>query len=86
MLIFIFILLTLFSASDGRATAKVATAGQNINLCWNRDGNYVAVGNKQDVISVIDLRKMSAHGSNAVVAKKKFLYEVRNIILYWQRK
>lgn len=30
--------------------------GENINLCWSPDGQTIAVGNKEDLITFIDVR------------------------------
>ena len=32
------------------------TAGENINVCWSPDGNTIAVGNKDDLITFIDAK------------------------------
>lgn len=32
--------------------------GENINICWSPDGKYVGVGNKEDLISFIDMRQL----------------------------
>lgn len=34
----------------------VCFAGENINLCWSPDGQTIAVGNKEDLITFIDVR------------------------------
>ncbi|KAJ3193889.1 hypothetical protein HK101_003911 [Irineochytrium annulatum] len=34
----------------------IQTNGENINVCWSPDGRYVAVGNKEDLITIIDPR------------------------------
>jgi THO complex subunit 3 len=38
----------------------INTIGENINITWCPDGNYIAVGNKDDIITVIDARKFKA--------------------------
>nr|WJH19520.1 THO complex subunit 3 [Euglena gracilis] len=38
----------------------VSTVGENINIAWSPDGNYIAVGNKEDVLTMIDARKFKA--------------------------
>eukprot|EP01010_Urceolus_cornutus_P000604 NODE_1122_length_1095_cov_265.391969_g858_i0.p1 GENE.NODE_1122_length_1095_cov_265.391969_g858_i0~~NODE_1122_length_1095_cov_265.391969_g858_i0.p1 ORF type:complete len:326 (-),score=59.08 NODE_1122_length_1095_cov_265.391969_g858_i0:54-1031(-) len=38
----------------------INTIGENINVTWCPDGNYIAVGNKDDIITVIDARKFKA--------------------------
>ncbi|KAI9336783.1 WD40-repeat-containing domain protein [Obelidium mucronatum] len=48
---------------DVRSPAKpktvINTVGENINIAWSPDGNTIAVGNKDDVISFIDPREPS---------------------------
>lgn len=48
-----------FVSHSGPAAAMsaVQTKGENINLAWSPDGNTVAVGNKDDLISFVDVRK-----------------------------
>jgi THO complex subunit 3 len=41
-----------------RAAGKIATTASNINLCWSPDENYLAVNNKMDNLSVLDVRTM----------------------------
>jgi WD40 repeat protein len=38
-------------------TLTLHSAGENINLAWSPNGNEIAVGNSNDVISFIDTRK-----------------------------
>lgn len=59
-----------------RATGKIKGPGQHIYSAWSPDGNYVAVGNKQDIITVLDVRNPS---EGTQVAKNKFSYEVNEI-------
>jgi THO complex subunit 3 len=54
----------------GRNSFEVKSTGENINIAFSPDGQYVAVGNKDDHISVIDTRKRKA------VKRTKFGYEV----------
>ncbi|XP_076345858.1 THO complex 3 homolog tex [Tachypleus tridentatus] len=61
---------------DSRAAKSVAvvqTKGENINICWSPDGNTIAVGNKEDLVSFIDAR------SHKVRADKQFKFEVNEI-------
>ena len=37
-------------------TATVSTPGNNLYLCYAPDGHYVAVGNREDTVAVIDIR------------------------------
>lgn len=44
-------------AKADSAAAVVATPGANINIAYHPTGNYVAVGDKTDTVSVIDTRQ-----------------------------
>lgn len=56
-----------------KCAASVATSGENINVTWSPDGNTIAVGNRDDVISFIDARK------HKVIKTTKFPFEVNEI-------
>jgi len=60
-----------------KAVATINTGGQNINIAWSPDGNNIAVGNKKDVVSIIDARKYK------IVKEHKFAYEVNEMC--WHR-
>jgi THO complex subunit 3 len=49
---------------------KVITPGENINLSWSPNGRYITVGNDDDVITIIDARKLQ------IVHQKKYSYQV----------
>ncbi|EME31787.1 THO complex subunit 3 [Galdieria sulphuraria] len=44
-------------ARNSEPVASVETQGENINLAWSQDGVYCAVGDKDDNLSFIDVRK-----------------------------
>ena len=48
-------------------------SGENINICWSPDGTTIAVGNKEDLITFIDVR---SHRSKA---EEQFKFEVNEI-------
>lgn len=48
-------------------------AGENINICWSPDGQTIAVGNKEDLVSFIDVR------SHKVRTDQQFKFEVNEI-------
>ncbi|KAI8377876.1 WD40-repeat-containing domain protein [Radiomyces spectabilis] len=58
---------------SGKCTAVVQTGGENINICWSPDGNHIAVGDKNDTISIIDTR------TNTTVKTQKHNVEVNEI-------
>ncbi|KAI9090069.1 WD40-repeat-containing domain protein [Phlyctochytrium arcticum] len=53
---------------------KVPTTGENINICWSPDGRYIAVGNKEDVVSFIDPRG----GGDSKSEKKYIWHSIKN--------
>lgn len=46
------------------------TKGENINLCWSPNGQAIVVGNKEDVITIIDTK------SYKIIHEEQFKYEV----------
>lgn len=57
-----------------KAATKLTSLGGNINMAWSPSGNYVAVGNKSDYLSVYDVRTAT------MVKKRKMRFEVRDLI------
>lgn len=53
-------------------------AGENINITWSPDGNTIAVGNKEDLVSFIDVR------AHKIVNDHQFKFEVNE--LTWNNK
>lgn len=45
-----------WDAKKNREITSIPTKGDNINICWSPDGNNVAVGNKDDLVTFIDSR------------------------------
>ena len=46
--------------------------GENINICWSLDGNTIAVGNKDDLVTFVDTKTLET-------TEKKFKFEVNEI-------
>ncbi|KAG0332796.1 hypothetical protein BG004_001095 [Podila humilis] len=46
----------IWDARSAKGVHKIDTSGQNINIAWSPDGQHIAVGNKDDMISIIDTR------------------------------
>ncbi|KAF9896432.1 THO complex subunit 3, partial [Lobosporangium transversale] len=46
----------IWDARSAKSIHKIDTTGQNINISWSPDGQSIAVGNKEDLISFIDTR------------------------------
>jgi THO complex subunit 3 len=57
--------------------STINTKGENINITWSRDGNTIAVGNKEDLITFIDTK------TNKIRAEEKFNFEINEIM--WNR-
>lgn len=51
----------------------LSALGENINICWSPDGQTIAVGNKDDVVTFIDAK---THRSKA---EEQFKFEVNEI-------
>ena len=47
--------------------------GENINICWSPDGQTIAVGNKDDVVTFIDAK------THRPRAEEQFKFEVNEI-------
>lgn len=59
---------------DGNGTCCLSVPpGENINICWSPDGQTIAVGNKDDVVTFIDAK---THRSKA---EEQFKFEVNEI-------
>uniref|UniRef100_A0A8C6R7H2 THO complex 3 n=1 Tax=Nannospalax galili TaxID=1026970 RepID=A0A8C6R7H2_NANGA len=56
-----------------KCIATVNTKGENITICWNPDGQTIAMGNKDDVVTFIDAK---THRSKA---EEQFKFEVNKI-------
>ncbi|ODM93044.1 THO complex subunit 3 [Orchesella cincta] len=46
----------IWDARIQKTTEVFTTKGENINITWSPDGNFIAVGNKEDLITFIDIR------------------------------
>ncbi|XP_054834820.1 THO complex subunit 3-like [Eublepharis macularius] len=56
-----------------KCIATVNTKGENINICWSPDGQTIAVGNKDDVVTFTDAK---THWSKA---EEQFRFEMNEI-------
>jgi THO complex subunit 3 len=64
-------------STAGRCTHTIQTKGENINVCWSPDGQAVAVGNKEDLVTIIDMKTYK------IVREEQFKYEVNE--MSWDR-
>ncbi|KAJ9585200.1 hypothetical protein L9F63_003003 [Diploptera punctata] len=46
----------IWDARSQKCAATIITKGENINITWSPDGNTIAVGNKEDLVTFIDTR------------------------------
>lgn len=54
---------------------KMPTTTFNINIAWSPDSNYIAVGNKSEIVSVMDVR-----GGGALVKRSRFPYLMNEFV------
>lgn len=47
--------------------------GENINITWSPDGRTIAVGNKEDLITFIDMRTLKP------ISEQQFNFEVNEM-------
>jgi len=62
-----------WDAKKNREITSIATKGDNINICWSPDGNNIAVGNKDDLVTFIDARTWKPF------ADEQFKFEVNEL-------
>uniref|UniRef100_A0A0D9XC81 Anaphase-promoting complex subunit 4-like WD40 domain-containing protein n=1 Tax=Leersia perrieri TaxID=77586 RepID=A0A0D9XC81_9ORYZ len=62
----------LWDARSGKGQS-VELTGENINITYKHGGTYLAVGNKEDELTIVDVRKLKA------LHKFKFNYEINEI-------
>ncbi len=63
----------LWDARSGKCVAPIDTPGENINISWAPDGQTIAVGNKEDVVTFIETRMCK------IRTQKEFKFEVNEI-------
>jgi len=63
----------LWDTRTGKSISTVNTKGENINICWSPDGKTIAVGNKEDLVTFIDVKTMKTQSS------QQFKVEVNEI-------
>ena len=54
----------LWDVRSSRSSGKISSVGGHINITWSSCGNYIATGNKNDVLAVLDTRM-------CILSKKK---------------
>nr|CAD7449932.1 unnamed protein product [Timema bartmani] len=68
----------IWDARSQKCSATIVTKGENINITWSPDGETIAVGNKEDLVTFIDAR------THKVKAEEQFSFEVNEIS--WNKK
>ncbi|KAK2154221.1 hypothetical protein LSH36_274g04026 [Paralvinella palmiformis] len=63
----------IWDARASKSAAIIATKGENINICWSPDGQTIAVGNKDDLVTFIDFK------SHKIKGDRQFKVEVNEI-------
>lgn len=63
----------LWDARVQKSVATIATKGENINICWSPDGQTIGVGNKEDLVTFIDVK------SHKIRVDQQFKFEVNEI-------
>ncbi|XP_076812837.1 THO complex subunit 3-like [Clavelina lepadiformis] len=58
---------------SGNCTSTINTKGENINICWSPNGQSIAVGNKEDLVTFIDTKTFKPR------AHEQFKVEVNEI-------
>ncbi len=63
----------IWDARTAKCAHAIETRGENINMRWRPDGQHIAVGDKEDHISFIEMRKMKT------IKTHKFAFEVNEM-------
>lgn len=63
----------------GKLPTIINTKGENINITWSPDGNTIAVGNKEDLVTFIDTRTLKICG------EQPFNFEVIHLLQQQQQ-
>nr|CAB3266947.1 THO complex subunit 3-like [Phallusia mammillata] len=63
----------IWDARSGKCSSTINTKGENINICWSPNGQSIAVGNKEDLVTFIDTKNFKAK------AHEQFKVEVNEI-------
>ncbi|PIK44139.1 hypothetical protein BSL78_18991 [Apostichopus japonicus] len=58
---------------SSKTIASISTKGENINICWSPDGQTIAVGNKEDLVTFIDFK------GSKIQYEQQFKHEVNEI-------
>ncbi|KAI5408870.1 variant 2, THO complex subunit 3 [Lathyrus oleraceus] len=67
----------LWDARSGKCSQQAELSGENINITYKPDGTHVAVGNRDDELTILDVRKFKP------IHRRKFNYESDNRFVSW---
>ncbi|KAE8723573.1 THO complex subunit 3 [Hibiscus syriacus] len=59
----------LWDARSGKCSQQAELSGENINITYKPDGTHIAVGNRDDELNILDVRKFKP------IHRRKFNYE-----------
>jgi THO complex subunit 3 len=59
--------------NDGKQIRCIITSGMNINIAFSSDGKYIGVGNKEDLISIID------YESGSIIKSVRYNMEINEL-------
>eukprot|EP00093_Oithona_nana_P014724 14724.XXX_470446_471420_1 [CDS] Oithona nana genome sequencing. len=63
----------IWESRSSKALATIQTKGENINIAWSSDGKTLAVGNKEDLVTFIDVQ------THKIILEEQFKFEVNEI-------
>lgn len=63
----------LWDVRSSRSSGKIVSTGYHFNISWSCCGNYIATGNKNDVLAVLDVRMCT------LSKKKKIPYQLNEL-------
>lgn len=63
----------IWDVRSAKCSTIINTKGENINISWSNNGQTIAVGNKEDLVTFIDTR------TNKIRAEEQFNFEVNEI-------
>ncbi|KAH0997736.1 hypothetical protein GBA52_021600 [Prunus armeniaca] len=68
-----FDVISIWVLQGGNCAQLAELSGENINITYKPDGTHIAVGNRDDELTILDVRKFKP------IHKRKFNYEVNEI-------
>lgn len=66
-------IIELWDVRSQKAAAKITSLGNNLSMAWSPDGKYIAVVNKSDNLSVVDL------STGEIIKNVKLAYEINEV-------